>query len=66
VSNVISIAFKFMCKGELEDREAKEYAAKNIMLNVQSIFRRTIEVLKQHDVLQHRIDIEEIQEALIA
>jgi hypothetical protein len=65
VSNVISIAFKFLCKGELEGREAKEYASKNIMLNMQVIFRSTIEVLNQHEMLQDKINIEEIQETLI-
>jgi hypothetical protein len=46
VSNVTSAAFKFMCRGELESKEAKEYAAKNIMLNVRSIFRHTIQALE--------------------
>jgi hypothetical protein len=61
ISNVISIAFKFLCKEELGNREAKEYASKNMMLNMQSVFRRTIEVLKQHEILQEKINIEEIQ-----
>jgi hypothetical protein len=56
VSNVTSVAFKFMCKGELESKEAKEYAAKNIMVNVRSVFRHTIQALETSP-FKDKIDI---------
>jgi hypothetical protein len=52
ISNVISIAFKNLCKGDLEGKEAKEYAAKNIMLNFHSIFRQTIAAFEEHEGLK--------------
>lgn len=36
-SNIISAAFKFLDKNELTAEEAKEYCAKNLMLNLHSI-----------------------------
>jgi hypothetical protein len=41
-SNIVSTAFKHLCKGELEEKEAKEYAVKNIMLNIHSAYQRTV------------------------
>lgn len=38
-SNVVSVAFKLLSEEKMEEKEAKEYAAKNIMLNVQAIFK---------------------------
>lgn len=39
VSNVVSISFNYLNEGKLAEKEAMEYAAKNIMLNIQNIFR---------------------------
>jgi hypothetical protein len=52
ISNVVSVAFKFMCRGELESKEAKEYASKNIMLNVHSIYRQTFKALEGNELLR--------------
>lgn len=40
VSNVASAAFKFLNREELTETEAKEYASKNVLLNVNSFFRQ--------------------------
>lgn len=48
-SNVASAAFKFLCKGDLTAREAKEFASKNIMLNINSIMKETILGIKEVD-----------------
>ena len=40
VSNVASAAFKFLNQKELTENEVKEYAAKNILLNINSVFRQ--------------------------
>jgi hypothetical protein len=47
-SNVVSASFKFVCKGELSENEAKEYAAKNLMVNIQAIFREVTYALKNN------------------
>jgi hypothetical protein len=47
-SNVVSMAFKHLCKGEFEDWEAKEYAVKNITLNLHSAYQRIACALKKH------------------
>jgi fumarylacetoacetate (FAA) hydrolase family protein len=65
ISNVVSIAFKFMRNGDLENKEAKEYASKNIMLNVQSIFQKIIEALRNNELLKAKVDIEKVKSALV-
>ena len=42
IGNVVSAGFKFLCKKELGEFEAKELAAKNTLLNIYSIHRQTI------------------------
>jgi hypothetical protein len=61
VSNISSAGFRFLCKGELEEGEAKEFTAKNIMLNLQAIFRETIVTIEQCEVLKGRINLEELR-----
>ncbi len=46
-SNVTSAAFKFLCNGDLTGDEAKEYASKNLLLNINSIFRETMKGVKE-------------------
>jgi hypothetical protein len=48
-----------MCHKELEENEAKEYASKNIMLNVHSIFRETVRTFEEHPLLKGKINFEE-------
>lgn len=40
--NVISISFNHLLQNKLNDREAKDYTAKNIMINLQSILRKSL------------------------
>jgi CRISPR/Cas system-associated endoribonuclease Cas2 len=58
-SNIISTSFKHLCKHELEEREAKEYAVKNIILNLHSAYQRTACALRQHPQIKRRIKEEE-------
>jgi hypothetical protein len=54
-SNIVSTAFKLLCKNELEEREAKEYAVKNITLNLHSAYQRTVCALQQHPQTKGRV-----------
>jgi hypothetical protein len=54
-SNVVSTAFRHLCKGDLEEKEAKEYAVKNITLNLHSAYQRTVCALKQHPQTKGRV-----------
>jgi hypothetical protein len=65
ISNVISIAFRYMCKNDLEQYEAKEYASKNIMLNVHSIYKQIISALQANESIGKSIDMEEVRSHLI-
>jgi hypothetical protein len=66
ISNVISVSFKFLSEGKLEDKEANEYASKNMMLNIHQIYRQTIRALSQNPCLKDIIqsESEEIKKAL--
>ena len=44
---MVSAGFKFLCKTDLEEGEAKEMAAKNTMLNVYSIHKQTIKAIME-------------------
>ena len=39
VANVVSAGFHHLNQKDLEEKESKEFAAKNILLNIHSIFR---------------------------
>jgi hypothetical protein len=65
VSNVSSVGFRFLCRRELEDSEAKDFSAKNIMLNTQVIFREVVLQIQGNLVLRNRINVEELQNCLI-
>ena len=45
IANVVSAGFKYLCKTDLEENEAKEMASKNIMLNIYSIYKKTIKAI---------------------
>jgi hypothetical protein len=44
-NNIISAAFNFLLEGKLKESEAKDYASKNLILNMRSIFVETIKGL---------------------
>jgi hypothetical protein len=52
VSNIASISFGFYNQDKLEDKEAKDYAAKNIILNVHSILNKIMTTVRSHSSLQ--------------
>jgi hypothetical protein len=60
-SNVVSVAFKFLSEGRLDNSEAKEYASKNILLNMQSIFRQLMRAIEASEALRIRLNLEELR-----
>ena len=48
---MVSAGFKFLCKSDLEESEAKEMASKNIMLNVFSIHKQVIKAIQGNTIL---------------
>jgi hypothetical protein len=65
VSNTVSAGFKFLCRQELEENEAKEFSAKNIMLNTQAIFREAMRRVEEHPALKKRVDVQELRDYLL-
>jgi hypothetical protein len=65
ISDVVSVAFRFMCRGELEEKEAMEDASKNIMLNIHSVFRETIRGFQDNPILKEKVGAEELKSSLI-
>lgn len=61
-SNVTSVAFKFLCQGDLIEKEAKDYAAKNILLNINSIFLKTVTALEKNPVIREKLSEEKLKE----
>ena len=54
-SNVASAAFKFLQHKELTENEAKEYCAKNMMLNLHSICSQVSTQLKKNELFNEAI-----------
>ena len=50
-----SAAFKFLCKDELTDQDAKGFASKNIMLNINSIIKGTTKGIKEVDEVNMKL-----------
>ena len=71
IGNVVSAGFKFLCKSDLEEGEAKEMASKNIMLNVFSIHKQVVRaifgnkiLLDKHGLMKEN-DMNDVREDLI-
>ena len=52
LANILSISFKSLNDNKLEEKEVKNYASSNIMLNLQDIFTRTNYALEQSPQLK--------------
>ena len=52
IGNIVSAGFKNLCKNDLEENEAKEFASKNIMLNINSIYQQTIKAIMENQQLK--------------
>jgi hypothetical protein len=50
-SNVVSIAFGMLSEDKLDEKEVKDYAAKNILLNINSLLKQTISGIKGHPLI---------------
>ena len=64
VSNIISIAFRLLCEGKLEERTAKEYASKNIVVNLHAVFRETYKRISSHFILKNKFNLPELKAEL--
>jgi hypothetical protein len=53
VENVISVSFNFLIEGKLKENESKDYASKNLLLNLRSLFREVMQTLTE-DVIDRR------------
>lgn len=67
LSNILSISFRFLHEKKLESKEAKNFAASNIMLNITSLFTNIIQELKKNitGLDQTKFDIELIKKDLV-
>jgi hypothetical protein len=65
VSNVSSAGFKFLCMKDLEVNEAKEFTAKNIMLNLQAIFREVVLKVQTLPMFKDVAQLEDFRSNLI-
>ena len=57
IANILSIAFNYLNNEKLEGKEVKNFTASNIMLNLQSIFSKTIEALNGSRSLKSLVDL---------
>ncbi len=65
--NVTSAAFKLLCKGDFTDQEAKEFASKNIKLNLNSIIKETTRGIKDVEKVDMKLKEEEkVRKILLA
>ena len=60
IGNVVSAGFKFLCKTDLEENEAKEFASKNIMLNI-SIYQQTFKAIMENNQLKEMGNIGNVE-----
>ena len=51
VENVISASFNFLMEAKLKENESKDYASKNILLNVQSVLKEVRRVLADQKLI---------------
>ena len=63
---MVSAAFNFLEEKRLGEYDSKEYAAKNIMVNLHSIFRKTvqsvIDTVQRQEKLQDKINVKEFRQ----
>ena len=61
IGNIVSAGFKFLCKTDLEENEAKEFASKNIMLNINSIYQQTVKAIMENKQLKEMGNVENME-----
>ena len=52
LGNVVSAGFRYLCRTELEENEAKDMASKNVMINIYSIHRHVIQAILDSEFLK--------------
>ena len=65
MGNIVSAAFKFLGKRDLEEKESMEFAAKNILLNLHSIYKATMKEIELLDIVKEKQLLEDVRENLI-
>ena len=58
ISNVASVGFRYLCKGDLEESEAKEFASKNSILNLKALVRETMRSIEGCQPLKNLIKLD--------
>ena len=61
----MSAGFKFFCKGDLEDKEVKDFAAKNIMLNSHRLLRQVTKQIEKNRILQELVEMDILRSDLM-
>lgn len=51
---VVSVSFNELMEGKLKESECKDYASKNILLNVHAVCRETFRSLKERGLIEGR------------
>jgi len=47
VENVISVSFNLLIEGKLKEKESKDYASKNLLLNIHSLFKEIMKTFTE-------------------
>jgi len=64
VENVVSVSFNFLIGEKLQENESKDFASKNILMNVYSIFKESMKALAAEGVISKK-EIRKMRFALI-
>ena len=64
IENIVSAGFEFLCKTDLEENEAKEFASKNMMLNSHSIIQHTVKAIMENSQLKKMENVEKMKQDL--
>lgn len=51
---VVSVSFNELMEGKLKESECKDYASKNILLNVHAVCKETFRTLKERSLIEGR------------
>jgi hypothetical protein len=54
VENVVSASFNLLIEGKLKENESKDYASKNILMNVYSIFKEVMQTLTEEEIINKK------------
>ena len=52
VENVISVSFNLLIEGKLKEKESKDYASKNLLLNTHSLFKEIMKTFTEYEIFK--------------